>query len=393
MNQAILNTEIQNYISENLGTESSRILFGKSPFKEVSTKELVEQIESKRRSEKKLPLWFNTNGIYFPKKLAIEQASSEITAKYKADLIIGKIVVDATGGLGIDSYYFSLKAGEVYHCEINTELSAIAKNNAEVLGANNISFISGDGLNYILSANQIVDTIYIDPSRRVNAQKVFMLKDCEPDLPANLDGLLDRSLRIILKTSPLLDLQSGLKELRNVKEIHIVSVKNDCKEMLWVIEKDFTEAEPIIICAALDEKNRQVYTFKLSDERSFNIDRFSAPLKYIYEPDVALLKAGCFKLISRDFGVLKLHQHTHLYTSDLFKTDFIGRKFSLIESRDYTDFIKKNDVKKANIISRNFPLQPHALKKKHKILDGGNDYLLFTTGSENQLLVLHCRRL
>jgi 16S rRNA G966 N2-methylase RsmD len=393
LNQAILNSEIQTYISENLGTESSKILFGKSPFKEVSTKELVEQIESKKRSEKKLPLWFKTEGIYFPQKLAIEQASSEITAKYKSDLIIGKKVVDATGGLGIDSYYFSLKAQNVVHCEINSELSAIAKHNAKVLDADNIRFIVGDGQDYILSATEIVDSIYIDPSRRVNSQKVFMLKDCEPDVPGNLDSLLNSSLRIILKTSPLLDIQSGLKELKNVKEIHIVSVKNDCKELLWVIEKDFTEAEPTIFCAALDDNNRQLYTFNLSDERSFAIDHFSAPLKYIYEPDVSLLKAGCFKLIGRDFGVLKLHQHTHLYTSEKLNTDFIGRKFELIKSWGYAEFIKKNEVEKANIISRNFPLQPHDLKKKHKIMDGGNDYLLFTTGPENQLLVLHCSRL
>ncbi|WP_026899393.1 class I SAM-dependent methyltransferase [Daejeonella oryzae] len=393
MNKSILKTGPQKFISENLGTEISRILFGKSAFEDVSTKELAEQIESKKRTEKKLPLWFNTRGIYFPQKLSIEQASSEITAKYKADLIRGSKVADLTGGFGIDSYYFSRKAQQVFHCEINTELSAIVKHNAEILGVDNITFIQGDGIQFIHKTDIEFDTLYIDPSRRLNSQKVFKLQDCEPDVPSNLESLLAKSLRIIIKTSPLLDLQSGLKELKNVKEIHIVSVKNDCKELLWVIEKGFSEEEPVILCAALETDNVQLYSFKISEEKSFSIGHFSAPLKFIYEPDVCLLKAGCFKLITRDFNILKLHQHTHLYTSEELNNTFIGRKFQLKKSWPYSEFMKKNTVKTANIITRNFPHQPADLKRKHKIKDGGSDYLIFTTGSENQLLVLNCDRL
>ncbi len=176
-----------------------------------------------------------------------------------------------------------------------------------------------------------------------------------------------------------------------MSEVHVVSVKNECKELLWVIDKDCNLTEPEIISVALNEVETKPYNFKISEEKAHNIQEYSTPLKYIYEPDVALLKAGCFKLISRDFHVLKLHQHTHLYTSNNL-VDFIGRSFQLKQQWTYKDFIKLKPIKQANIICRNFPINAVEVKKKHKLLDGGDEYLLFTTGSFNELIVLSCNR-
>ncbi len=393
MNPAILHPDVQQFIEDNLQTDITRLLLGKSPFLEIRPKELAEQIDSKKHCEKKLPLWYSTPGIYYPPKLAIEQSSSQATAAYKADLLKGNTCIDLTGGFGVDSFFFSQKATHVTHCELNKDISEISKHNAGILNADNISFFCGDGIDYLIHSSEEFDTIYIDPSRRIKTQKVFKLKDCEPDIVSNLSLLLKKASRIIVKTAPLLDIQAGLQELRLVSEIHITSVKNDCKELLWVIDKDFNGNEPQLICAAIDNEKTQHYSFKLSEEKALLLNNYSEPLNYIYEPDVALLKAGCFKIITKRFQAMKLHQHTHVYTSEFLNPDFMGRTFKLIQRLDYRAFINTNTIKKANVISRNFPLSPDELKKKHAIKDGGLDYLLFTTGPKDQLLVLHCHRL
>ena len=394
MNSSILETDVQTFITNHLGSDTIRILLGKSPFKNVSTRELVTQIESKKRCEKKLPLWYSTPGIYYPPKISIEQASSQATAKYKAQLIKGEHVLDATGGFGVDSYYFSLHVQRVVHCEINEALSTIVRHNAETLHAKHLFCHVGDGMTYLQNSNEQFDTIYIDPSRRLNTHKVFKITDCEPDVKANLDLLTKKYARVIIKTSPLLDIKSGLADLKNVREIHVVSVKNDCKELLWIIDPDFKGNEPLIYCAAIDDKeNTNSYSFNLSEEKTAPNPTPSKPLNFIYEPDVSLLKAGCFKLITKRFDVFKLHQHTHLYTSETLNADLIGKTFKFKTSWDYKTFMNNKPVKQANIISRNFPLSVEELKKRHQLEDGGHSYLLFTTAYENQLIVLHCERI
>jgi len=391
LNRAILHNKVQQFINEHLDDDITRILLKKSPFDDVSAKELAEQIESKTRCEKKIPLWYNTAKVYYPAKLAVEQASSELTANYKSNLVKADTLIDLTGGFGVDSFYFSKKVKEVIQCEQNIDLSDIASYNSGFLGAKNIRFIKQDGIDYLKTSNKSFDVIYADPSRRVKTKKVFFLKDCEPDVVANLDLLLSKSNRVIIKTSPLLDIQSGLNELSHVSEIHIISIKNDCKELLWVIDRDFEE-EPVVNCTAINESGTQTFSFKLSVERALVLKEWSVPLDYMYEPDVSLLKSGCFKLITERFGVKKLHVNTHLYTSSDLQEDFIGRKFKVISSVAYKSFAKSNSLNKANVISRNFPLSVEEIKKKHHIHDGSLNYLLFTTGPSNQLLVIHANR-
>lgn len=392
MNKAILNSDVQRFINENLNSDLPVLSLSKSPFASVSPGELAEQIDSKKRCENKLPLWFRSEGIYYPPKLAIEQASSEMAARYKADLISGDHIIDLTGGFGVDTYCFALKAKQVTHCELNKELSEISEYNSGILGAR-INYLNMDGMKYLRSAKETFSTIYIDPSRRVDSRKVFKLRDCEPDVSANLQVLLEHSSRILIKTAPLLDIQSTLNELKQVSEVHIISIRNDCKELLYLIDRQFTGNEPLITCALLAEDKGLRYSFKLSEEKAFRIEVYSEPLAFIYEPDVALLKAGCFKLITRDFGLKKIHQHTHLYTSETLSKSFPGRKFKLIQAWNYGRFVKENQIKKSNIICRNFPLGPEDLKKKLKIRDGGTEYLLFCTGRNKELMVLNCERI
>ena len=368
----------------------NRILLGKSPFTDVSSRELAEQIDSKRRCEKKLPLWFSTPKIYYPPKLSIEQTSSEVTANFKSHLVTGTTLLDVTGGFGVDSYYFAKAGMSVVYAEISPALSEIAQYNAGVLGVSNIRFSQGNGID-LLNSEKSFDTIFIDPSRRVAAQKVFQLQDCEPNVPGNIDRLLKASKRLIIKTSPLLDLQAGLKELRNVTSIYILSVKNDCKELLWILDAEANASEPEIVCLLLNE-TQQEYKFKVSEEREFTLNEFSEPKGYLYEPDVALLKAGCFKLLCRDFNISKLHFNSHLYTSETVLSSFPGRSFVITQWGEYKRFMKTNKIHKANIIARNFPLSPVEIKKKHRLTDGGEDFLIFTTGAAGQLITILCRK-
>ena len=392
MNKNIFDPRVQQFLAEHLKGDIHRIALSKSPFENVSSRELAEQLDSRQRAEKKLPLWYNSPGIIFPPKLSIEQSSSELTAEYKSQLIKGDKIIDLTGGFGVDTFFFSKskKAKEVVHCEKNRELSILAGHNLSILGAENIRFVNSDSIEFLKATEETFDTIYIDPSRRIESKKVFMLKDTEPDVVTNLPLFLTKASRIIVKTSPLFDIQSGLSELPQVSEVHVVSVKNDCKELLWVIDKDFAgEAE--IITIALNASAKRIFRFKISDEKSLKLNSYSAPIKYLYEPDVALLKAGCFKSITKTFSVLKLHQHSHLYTSENLVADFPGKVFDVKTATDYKQFIKENQLKKANVISRNFPHSPDELKKKHKIADGGLDYLIFTTVFPNNLQVIQAR--
>lgn len=387
MNKNIFDPRVQQFLEEHIKGDIHKIALSKSPFDNISSRELAEQLDSRQRAEKKLPLWFNTSGIIFPPKLSIEQSSSELTAAYKSQLLKGDKIIDLTGGFGVDTYFFSKKAKEVVHCEKSRELSILAGHNLSILGAENIRFINADSIEFLEETEETFDTIYIDPSRRIESKKVFLLKDTEPDVVSNLALFLTKASRIIIKTSPLFDIQSGLNELSQVSAVHVVSVKNDCKELLWVIDKGFVgEAE--IISTAISTSGQKSFRFKISDERSLSIDSYSVPLKYLYEPDVALLKAGCFKSITQAFPVLKLHQHSHLYTSENFVADFPGKVFNINAVSDYKQFIKENQLKKANVISRNFPHSPDELKKKHKISDGGPEYLIFTTVFPNNLQVI-----
>src|SRR5699024_6111716 len=202
-----------------------------SPFSNVSVQAIATQIASGRKAMKKLPTWFENEMVLFPKKLNLEQTSSEKTAKHKASLVSGKNLIDLTGGFGIDAFFFSKTMENVTYCETNAELVALAKHNFQQLGQQkNTHFHHGDGLGFLRNSDAVFDWIYLDPARRSTAgNKVFRLEDCEPNILEHLPLLLKKGKNILLKTAPLLDLNLGLATLKNVREIHIVAVSNEVK--------------------------------------------------------------------------------------------------------------------------------------------------------------------
>ena len=390
MNLAILHKEIQQFINDNLKSNVTKLILKGSPFDNISIQELANQIIAKQKSEQKLYSWFRTNNIYYPPKISIEQSSSEITANYKSNLVKGNSIIDITGGFGVDCFYFSNFFKEVTHCEINEGLSTIVKHNYQQLKAKNITTFFGDGLQYLKDSKEHFDCIYIDPSRRNDIKgKVFLLDDCLPNVPENIDFLFSKTNQILIKNSPILDITSTINELKFVKEIHVIAIQNEVKELLFLLKKDDNKSIKVKT-VNIGKNNIQSFNFNYKEEV---ISEYSEPLKYLYEPNAAILKSGAFHQVSQRLSVFKLHQHSHLYTSDKL-IDFPGRIFKIQNVIPYN----KKKIKgllhnnKANITVRNFPKTVDQIRKETKIKDGGDSYLFFTTLKNNDFIVVFCKK-
>lgn len=392
MNFSILNKNIQEFITQNTGVSISKLALQKNPFPEIDWIAVLNQIEARTKAKDKLPTWFSTENIIYPSKVSVEQTSSEKTADYKASLISGKSLIDLTGGFGVDDYYFSKKFNVVAHCEINEDLSNIVKHNFEQLKISNCDFYAADSATILDKSEVNWDWIYIDPSRRNDAKgKVFMLKDCLPNVPESLDFYFKKSDSILIKTAPLLDISAGLSELKFVKNIHIIALENEVKELLFEIHNQYKGSITLKTANILKDKI-ETFDFVLDDEMDFM--PYELPKKYIYEPNSAIMKSGGFDEVSSIFKIGKLHKHSHLYTSNEL-IDFPGRAFEIEKVIPYN----KNDMKtelvneQANITTRNFPETVENIRKKWKIKNGGNKYCFFTTDKNDNKIVLICRKI
>ncbi|MCA0132622.1 THUMP-like domain-containing protein [Winogradskyella alexanderae] len=392
MHPEILNSKIQEFIGSNLNTDIANLLLRGIPFTEVDTKLIVEQIEAKKRCEKKLPTWFQTKNIYYPNKLNIEQTSSEITAKYKSELISGKTLIDLTGGFGVDSFYFSKKIKTITHCEINTELSEIVKHNYKSLGIQNITCLNENGIDALKRIDSQFDWIYIDPSRRDDSKKkVFLLSDCTPNVKTFQGLFLKYAKNVMIKTSPLLDIKATRNDLKQVKALHIIAVNNEVKELLWILERDY-EADFRVKTVNITKTKKQEFNYAFDDESKSNA-QISMPLTYLYEPNAAVLKAGAFEILSNILDIPKIHKHSHLYTSENL-IDFPGRRFKIEKVIPFNKkLIAKEKLSKANVTTRNFPLSVGDIRKKFRLKDGGSLYLFFTTNITNEKIVVICTKI
>ena len=388
----LLNPEIQDFININIDENISKLALQKNPFPNEEWISILNQIEAKTKAKIKLPTWFACENIVYPSKISVEQTSSEKTASYKASLVSGESLIDLTGGFGVDDFYFAKQIKTLTHCEINPKLSQIVQHNFEQLNVKNISCHSGDSLNILSQLNTKWDWIYIDPSRRNDAKgKVFLLKDCLPNVPDHLDELLQHTNSILIKTAPLLDISAGLSELHNVKTIHIVALENEVKELLWEIEKNYTGKTTIKTANILKEKIDH-FEFILND--AYENVKYSLPETYLYEPNSALMKSGGFDEIGIFFNLNKLHKHSHLYTNSTL-ISFPGRVFDIELSFVYhkKEMKKHLENQKFNITTRNFPETVENIRKKWKIKEGGNRYCFFTTDENDNKIVLICKKI
>ena len=391
MNTSLLHHDIQDFITQNIGVSITKLALQKNPFPEVDWIAILNQIEAKSKAKEKLPTWFKTENIIYPGRISVEQTSSEKTAEYKASLISGATLIDLTGGFGVDDYYFSKKFKKIAHCEINADLSEIVKHNFKQLNVANCEFYPEDSTNILTHSTQKWDWMYIDPSRRNDAKgKVFMLKDCLPNVPDLLHFYFEKTDSILIKTAPLLDISAGLSELKFVKNIHIIALENEVKELLFEIHNQYSGAISIKTANILKDKT-ETFEFVLGE---LNYASYHLPQQYLYEPNSAIMKSGGFDEVSSLFNINKLQKHSHLYTSDAL-IDFPGRRFEIEKVISYS----KNEMKatlvnqQANVTTRNFPDTVESIRKKWKIKNGGNVYCFFTTDKNDNKIVLICRKI
>lgn len=341
----------------------------------------LTQISGRQLIEHKIPSWYASDDMVYPVRLPLEQCSSEATARYKSSLLSGRSFLDLTGGFGVDTAFISTRFLQAVSVEKQKELAAIARHNFAVLKLPQIQVCNADGIEY-LKETLPVDCVYLDPARRSGCgKKVMRIEDCEPDITQIQDLLLEKAGTVLIKLSPMLDIPAALKALKKVREVHVVSVENECKELLFLCRKT-EEEEPVIHCVNLRKKGNHHLSFTLSEEKETTVTCCREIKEYLYEPDASLLKAGFYKGIARRYALEKLHPDSHLYTASRFIPEFPGRVFqvetvSSMNKKDLKELLK--NTPQAHLSVRNFPLSVAGLRQKWKLKEGGGIYLFATT--------------
>ena len=387
----IHNPEVIQFIQKHLNDDPAYIALQVNKYPDLPIREIADQIASRQKGKTKLPEWWANPEVIFPRKENLEQASSEITARFKSRWIKGTSILDLTGGSGIDLFYMSNGFEQIVYVEPNQELARITEFNFKLLGldAEAYACTAEDFLDQI---SKPFDVIYLDPSRRdMNKQRVFGLEDYQPNVTELYDKLLETGNEIVIKTSPMIDIKSTLELLPDTVRVQVLAVENEVKEVLFYLRKGFASEPDIESWNISDSKEDQKFSFTF-DEESEATSSYSDPLRYIYEPNSAIRKAGSFNLIGSKSGLQKLHPNTHLYTSEKVIENFPGRIFEVRE------FIKPNkkEVKKAftsgivNVISKNFPMGANEIKKKFRLKDGGEEFLIFCESIGQGKLALRC---
>ena len=394
----IVSQQVQDFIFDNEGQDEASLLLKHRELFGISFIFIAQQLVGRRKAQYKLPTWFQTKGIVYPPSINIEQSSSEATAQYRCRIIVDAIrnrnkVADLTAGFGVDSFFFSRIFNEVHCIEPFGELLDITKHNYAIQQATNVQYYQQKAEEFLETIKLKFDLIYIDPSRRdEDKKKLFRLVDTTPNVVALQSLLFERSDFILIKASPLLDIQQGLLEIKQVAQVFVVSVGNECKEVLFFAHKDYSQ-EPAIIGVDLNKSGEVVqrFSFSFSEERAAE-STFSDPLEYLYEPNAAILKSGAFKLVATRSGVFKISANTHFYTSREPVNDFPGRVFKIIRinpnSAEWKNLLPD---RKANVVTRNYPMSADQLKKKLNLNDGGEKFVIGCSGERRKFVLLATR--
>lgn len=385
----ITNPVAQKFIQENTEASVEELLLRAGKFPGLNVPLLVTQIEGRQKAKKKLPSWYQSSEVIYPVKLSMEQCSSESTAAYKASLVSGNTLIDLTGGFGVDSTAFAGKMATIFYIEQNEELCEIAAHNFRIFHKENITVVNTKSEDFIEDRKTKSDWVFLDPARRKAGSKVFRLNDCEPDVLVLKKRLFEISNKILLKTSPLLDLDLALKELGQVSEVHIIAVENECKELLFLLDPNAGDETRII--AANIRKDNTIETFRFTRQMEREaIVKFHLPLDFLYEPNAAILKAGAFRSIASERNLLKLNTSSHLYTSSAYDKSFPGRSFKILKTIKYSkkEILQELPEGKANITVRNFPDSVEMIRKKTGLKDGGSFYLFATKDMNDKPVIL-----
>ena len=391
-----MNQETIQFIIENKNADIHRLALQSSLYPNVNMLFAIRQINGKQKIKSKVPLFYNTQDIIYPVQLSLEQSSSELTALYKSTLCEGNTLADLTGGFGVDCCFMSQQFKQVAYVERNEELCDLAVHNFKALGKVHVNVIHSDSEKYLLETDH-VDWIFIDPARRSSGgKKVVLLSDCEPNVAALSTLLLDKTTHVMIKLSPMMDITAAIRELPSTSEIHIISVENECKEVLLILDQTGGDNIKVKTINFGINKENQEFEFDILDESKAETSFSSVPGKYLYEPNAAVMKSGAFKLIGEKFRLQKLHINTHLYTSNELSVEFPGRIFEVRKQwenskKELKELVAK--IPKANITTRNYPVSVDVLRKKLKIKDGGDIYLFACTLHNEQKSIIECTKI
>ncbi len=421
-----MNQQTRDFIRDNADKDIRLLALSAKRLPDVDMPFALDQIVGRQTAGKKLPSWAEREGIVYPPHLSMEQCSSEQTARYKMKLSspnshLSSILshpsslTDLTGGFGVDFSFMSRGFEKAVYVERQEHLCEIARHNFALLGMENAEVVCGDSVEY-LKTMPPVSVIYLDPARRnEHGGKTYAISDCTPDVIELKDLLLQKAERVIVKLSPMLDWHKAVDDLGSaVSEVHIVSVDNECKELLLVMQSaEEGKSDGVkIVCV----NNEEEFVFRSEDDSivsnpSTNSSSIVAPPSegmgrllvnsstespFLYEPNASIMKAGCFSAIEQMFGVRQLERNSHLFVADTLIADFPGRKFRIraVTTLNKKDIKKALDgIAKANISVRNFPMSVDQLRKRLKIKEGGSDYIFATTLMDKSHILLLCSRL
>ena len=322
--ERLLQPEIQAFIKEHEGEDLRHLMLQKEKYANLPLRDIIEHLSARKKVEKKLPTWFKTSDILYPSAVSIEQSSSEITAKYKASLFGGTSALDLTGGFGVDSYCLAQKFKQFCYVEKNENLAEIARHNFACLKQQNIKTVCLPAESFLTFNKETYDLIYIDPDRRPDKKRVTGFKESQPNLIDLLPELDKISENILVKASPMMDITLGIKELSQVNKVIILAINNEVKELLFWLSSQ--EEEMKIRCVNIMQEDAQVLEYIPALEQQQYCE-YGNLLKYLYEPNAAIMKAGAYNLLCKKFGLKKLHRNTHLYTSETLVNNFPGRQF------------------------------------------------------------------
>lgn len=394
-----MNRETEEFIRENADGDVRLLALQKAKQTAVDMPFALCQIAGRQAARRKLPTFAAAEGIIYPPHLSLEQCSSEQTARYKAAIAqrlgINGTLTDLTGGFGVDFFFLAQGMKRAVYVEQQAHLCDAAETNFKLLGLTNANVKNADSIE-ILHQMEPVSLVFLDPARRDgNGARTYSMADCTPNVPEMLDELLRKAEYVMLKLSPMLDWHKAVEDLKAVTEVHIVSVANECKELLLVLSAEhpspmrlFCVNDGSVFECPLHPKNSEEWAKMEAKRTTFSLPETGG---YLYEPNSSIMKAGCFDALSDHFGIHPVGNNSHLFASREFIASFPGRKFQIpsissMNKRDLRELLK--GLKQANITVRNFPLSVAELRKRLRLRDGGNVYIFATTDMNGRHILI-----
>lgn len=382
------------FVQEHEGEDPARLLLAADRWPEMDVRRAARAIAGRRKMREKVPAWYAHPALDYPSTLSLEQCSSEETARYKQAFVpAGSRIADLTGGLGVDSWALSQRAAETHYCERNPQLCATARHNFAVLDAA-IQVHEGDGIEWLRQQPEKFDLIYLDPARRdKTARRVYDIADCEPNLLEIKKLLLSRADRVLAKLSPMADISRTLAQLPETRELHVLGVDGEVKELLVLLKKLPVAADnpglPSPLIVAADGPVRFSFT---PEEDNAALVRYAAAVgRYLLQPAKVLRKAGAFRLLSERFGIAKLAPSTHLYTADEPVAGFPGKCFTVEEVLPWGKAARRELSRRFDrleLTALNFPMPTDELRKRLGIAGGGTHHVFATSLNHEKVLII-----